>query len=127
MEQRIEQSQINSEIPMKILGQTEHEGQKLSYEEKCQVLHKLMKEYSRQPIVVAFSGGADSSLLLKLAALHCRDRGNQVIAITVSTELHPVKDEEIARKVACEEGTEHRVLKIRELENPQIEKNPVDR
>ena len=44
MEQRIEQSQINSEIPMKILGQTEHEGQKLSYEKKCQVLHKLMEE-----------------------------------------------------------------------------------
>lgn len=99
----------------------------ISYEEKCQVLHKLMEEYCRKSIAVAFSGGADSSLLLKLAVLHSRDRGRQVIAVTASTELHPIKDEEVARKVAQEAGAEHKILKIEELKAAGIEENPVDR
>lgn len=98
-----------------------------SYEEKCQRLHSLMEEYARSNVAVAFSGGADSSLLLKLAVLHARGKDSQVTAITAATELHPSKDEAVARQVALEAGAGHRVLKVRELESAGVNRNPVDR
>lgn len=101
--------------------------ERLSYEEKCRLLHKLMEEYTRQNVAVAFSGGADSSLLLKLAVIHSKDKGTQVIAVTASTELHPIKDESVARQVARETGADHRVLRLWELESAGIKKNPTDR
>ena len=38
-----------------------------SYEEKYNRLHDMMKGYAQQNVAVAFSGGVDSSLLLKMA------------------------------------------------------------
>lgn len=99
----------------------------MKYEEKCQRLHSLMEEYSNFNVAVAFSGGADSSLLLKLAVLHAQEKSSQVTAITAATELHPSKDEAMARQVALEAGAGHRVLKVRELECAGVDGNPVDR
>lgn len=98
-----------------------------NYEEKCQRLHSLVEEYTKSNVAVAFSGGADSSLLLKLAVLHAQGKNSQVTAITAATELHPSKDEAVARQVALEAGAGHRVLKVRELESARVNRNPVDR
>ncbi len=57
------------------------------YKEKCQRLHALIHEYARRDLAVAFSGGADSALLLKLAVLHGMQQKSQVYAMTASTEL----------------------------------------
>ncbi len=38
-----------------------------TYEEKKQDLYEKMKEYTKQDICIAFSGGVDSSLLLMVA------------------------------------------------------------
>lgn len=97
-----------------------------TYEAKCRHLHRIMEEYGKNNVAVAFSGGADSSLLLKLAVMHS-GANTQVLAITAATELHPSKDEEIARKVAGEAGAAHAVLRVQELENAGIAGNPVDR
>ncbi|MDD2959983.1 MAG: ATP-dependent sacrificial sulfur transferase LarE [Lachnospiraceae bacterium] len=98
-----------------------------SYEEKCRMLREIMKEFTKADSVVAFSGGADSSLLLKLAVLQAKSRGTRVYAITANTELHPMNDVEIARNVAGEFGAEHLVLEVNEMENADISNNPVDR
>lgn len=102
-------------------------NQEHSYEEKCRLLHRLMASYASGHMVVAFSGGADSSLLLKLAVIHGKEKGSKVIAVTASTELHPAKDEAVARRVAVEMGAEHRVLTVRELQSAGINRNPPDR
>ena len=97
------------------------------YETQRKVLRRLMDEYTREDVAVAFSGGADSSLLLKLAALCAGEKGRQVFAITAATDLHPAADEKIAERVAVETGARHMVLRIRELEQGDIRHNPVDR
>lgn len=98
-----------------------------SFEEKCIKLHALMQEYTKQNTAVAFSGGVDSSLLLKLAALHAEKQGSRVYAITADTSLHPGGDIGIASKVAKETGVLHKVLRIEELERAGITENPLNR
>lgn len=96
-------------------------------DEKQRRLHQLMDEYADGDVAVAFSGGADSGLLLKLAVIHAKEKGTQVLAVTASTELHPAGDMEVARKVALETGAKHMVLEVQELQAAGIELNPVDR
>ncbi len=98
-----------------------------SYAEKCRKLHNIMDEYAKSDVAVAFSGGVDSSLILRLAVLHARERKSQVTAVTAVTELHPSGDEKTAGEVAGEAGARHQILKVRELECAGIDSNPVDR
>lgn len=97
------------------------------YEEKCKRLFDILDEITKENMAVAFSGGVDSSLLLKLACLKAEKQGTSVYAIAAHTELHPSKDLEIAEKVAEESGASFIVLKLRELEEADIANNPVDR
>lgn len=90
-------------------------------------LKALMDEYGKLPVCVAFSGGVDSSLLLKMACDGAQKHGNPVYAVTFDTKLHPACDTENARKVAKELKAEHVILKIDELELPDIQNNPADR
>lgn len=103
------------------------ENFKQSYKGKCKVLHQLMEGYASENVAVAFSGGADSSLLLKLAVMHAGKTGKRVIAVTASTELHPAKDEAAAKQAASEAGAEHRILTVSELQFEGIKRNPADR
>lgn len=105
-------------------------------------LENLMAEYAASPVAVAFSGGADSSLLLKLACesakkyagKHAKNQADKnvgdapkVYAITANTNLHPTGDMENARKVALEMGAEYVELELDELMHAGIEENPVER
>lgn len=98
-----------------------------TYEEKCRNLHQIMKKLTMRDTAVAFSGGADSSLLLKLAVQLAEENQTKVYAITASTELHPASDIQMAAKIAGEIGAEHEVLYLNELENADISCNPSDR
>lgn len=97
------------------------------YREKCGILHGLLDGYTRNPAAVAFSGGADSSLLLKLAVDHGKKNGSRILAVTAVTELHPSGDIQVARQVAGEAGAVLKILEIRELDQGDIRWNPVDR
>lgn len=98
-----------------------------AYKRKCQRLHEIMEEYTKKDVAVAFSGGVDSSLLLKLAVLHGKPQGSRVYAITADTELHPSEDAAVAKRVAEEAGAAHVLLSIHEMEEAGIEQNPIDR
>ena len=73
-------------------------------------LYEIMKGYAKKDICIAFSGGADSSLLLKLA-VKCAAPGVRVHAVTFETVLHPSCDLDIAKQVAKETGA---ILKLYE-------------
>lgn len=90
-------------------------------------LKALMEEYGRYPVCLAFSGGVDSSLLLKMACDGAGKYGNPVYAVTFDTKLHPACDTENARRVAGELNAKHVILQIDELELPDIQNNPVER
>lgn len=97
------------------------------YEEKCEKLYGIIDKFTKEDTAAAFSGGVDSSLLLKLLCLKAKSRGTLVYAIAAHTELHPSGDLEIAKRVAEESGAVFMVLELRELEEADIANNPVDR
>lgn len=98
-----------------------------SYSEKCTVLRQLMQTYAKGNVMVAFSGGVDSSLLLKMAGMYAEEQGKKVYAVTAHTELHALQDMQIAKQITEELGAVHIVLELQELEQADIRNNPLDR
>jgi len=74
---------------------------------------------------VAFSGGVDSAYLLYMA-LKVLGREN-VLALTVHSELHPQCDTDYAEKVARSLGAAHRIVTIDLLADPAIKDNLPER
>ena len=97
------------------------------YEQKKKTLEAHLLELAESDIVVAFSGGVDSSLLLMLCCKAAREKGTKVTAVTMLTRLHPHGDEDIARRVAEEAGACHVLMRLDELEDAGIRMNPEDR
>lgn len=91
--------------------------------------------YLAEGICIAFSGGADSSLLLKAACLAretaaASDPSAQVLpilAVIAQTRLHPHEDTLQARKLALSMGADCLVLEIDEFQDPRIMDNPKNR
>lgn len=98
-----------------------------NYKEKCQVLRSAIDEYTNSNIIIAFSGGVDSSLLLKIACEAASRKHKKVYAVTIHTELHSMNDLTIAKRVAEEAGAEHLIIKVNELQEAGINKNPENR
>lgn len=95
--------------------------------EKVKCLENYIESYSDKDIVIAFSGGVDSSLLLKIACTILINKGCKVYAVMAKTMLHPFGDEEIARNIADEFGAVFKVVEINELNEAGISNNPIDR
>ena len=90
-------------------------------------LEAYMEQLAKQDLCVAFSGGVDSSLLLKIACSQAEKTGRRVYAVTFDTCLHPACDLENAARVAGEIGAQHEILRVNELELDEIRNNPVNR
>jgi uncharacterized protein len=85
-------------------------------------LQGILKEIGR--VLIAFSGGVDSTLLLKVA----KDvLGDDVLAVTALSETTPRHEREDAVRFAKELGSEHLVVETDELDNPEFVKNPLDK
>ncbi len=83
--------------------------------------------YAQKDVVLAFSGGVDSSLLLHMMCEAAKSYKTTVYAVMIQSELSPVKDVEIARTVAGQVGACFDVLTIDELSQPGIYDNRTDR
>lgn len=77
--------------------------------------------------ILAFSGGVDSTLLLKAACLASKKTGVALHAVTFKTSLHPMKDLEVTKTITDEFGVLHEIIEVNELEQGGIMNNPVDR
>jgi uncharacterized protein len=76
-------------------------------------------------VVVAFSGGVDSALVLAMAQ---KALGNEnVLAVTAESESLAERELLGAQKVAAEIGVEHLILRTHEMDSPQYRANPVNR
>jgi uncharacterized protein len=76
-------------------------------------------------VLVAYSGGADSTLLL-WAALQALGP-ERVLAVTVHSALVPALELQQATETARQLGARHRVIRVDVLGNPDIAANPRDR
>jgi len=74
--------------------------------------------------LVAFSGGVDSTLLLKAC---CEVLGNNVMAVTAQSPIHPSFELEEARRLARRMGVRHVVLDASDLLDDGFMSNPPDR
>ncbi|MBI2542458.1 ATP-dependent sacrificial sulfur transferase LarE [Candidatus Woesearchaeota archaeon] len=74
--------------------------------------------------IVAFSGGTDSTLLLKVAydAL-----GEKAIAATADSPSLPRRELEEAKRIAMQIGARHLIIETKETENENYLKNPNNR
>ncbi|HHV39289.1 MAG TPA: hypothetical protein GXX70_07365 [Tepidimicrobium sp.] len=96
-------------------------------ENKYTALVDKVSKLVEDGVCIAFSGGVDSSLILKVACEAGKRQNKDVYALTFETQLHPVSDVTISKKVAMEMGAIHKIIQLNEFENEEILKNPINR
>jgi pyridinium-3,5-biscarboxylic acid mononucleotide sulfurtransferase len=75
-------------------------------------------------VVVAFSGGVDSTFLARAA----RDAvGERAILVTADSETYPAAELQETKRLATLLGMRHEVIRTRELDNPDYAKNAPNR
>ena len=77
-----------------------------------------------ESVVVAFSGGVDSTFLARAAGDALGDRA---LLVTADSETYPARELEEAKRLAELLGARHLVVRTEELQNPEYAKNPANR
>ena len=98
-----------------------------TFEEKCLDFNNIIKNIAGTDSAVAYSGGVDSSLLLKELCDAARQAGTKVYAVTISSMLNPVSEIGECKTTAEKFGAVHKVLEINSLEEAGISDNPKNR
>lgn len=92
-------------------------------EKKLRILKGILKQLGSA--VVAFSGGVDSSFLLKVASqIFPKDK---LLAVTACSETYSESERKEAIKIAKHLGVRHRLIYTNEFSNDNFKNNPPDR
>jgi uncharacterized protein len=94
-----------------------------SVEEKFVRLKEIFLSMGR--VVVAYSGGVDSTLLLRVAKESLGEA--HVVAVTALSPLYPDRELAGAKRMAQEMGVKHILIESNELEIDGFSKNPSNR
>jgi uncharacterized protein len=90
--------------------------------DKLKKLKKILKNMNS--CLIAYSGGADSSFLLKIL----KDTlGSRVLAVTAVSATYPKEELVQAKKIAQNLGVKHLIIRTDELTDPNFKRNPFNR
>ncbi|MFC1926011.1 ATP-dependent sacrificial sulfur transferase LarE [Chloroflexota bacterium] len=90
--------------------------------EKLRIIKETLQ--SLDSVLVAYSGGVDSTFLLRL----CQDvLGEKVLAVTAKSPTYPSSELNNALKLAKSLSVRHRIIESKELKNPDFITNPPER
>jgi len=93
-------------------------------QEKYERLRTFIELNGKDGVVIAFSGGVDSSTLAAI----CHDvLGDKAIAVSGKSATYPLEELEEARYIAETIGIEHVIVETHEIENEKFLDNPENR
>jgi len=91
---------------------------------KYEKLRRFIEEKGKDGVIIALSGGVDSSTLAAI----CYDvLGERAVAVTAKSPTYPPEEMDEAQKVAREIGIKHYVVETDELSNENFIRNPENR
>ncbi len=96
-------------------------------DKEAQLKLLLQKILNKGPTAVAFSGGVDSSLLLKELTLEVKDPQSQIFPIYLKSTLNPKEDLELCEQFCQSLKLKLNVVEQDELINEEIVNNPPNR
>ena len=94
----------------------------MTLEDKERKLEELLKGMA--PVIVAFSGGVDSSYLAWKAH---QILGTQALAVTAESPSVPSQQRRMAAQIVNQFGLNHKIVHTRELERAEYSANPSNR
>ncbi len=90
--------------------------------QKYENLKDILKNLKK--VLVAFSGGVDSTFLLKVAQ---GVLGSDVLAVIASSATYPASEQQEALRLAKDMKVKHKVIHTKELDDPNFRDNPPER
>ncbi len=90
--------------------------------EKNEKLERILEQYDS--LLVAFSGGVDSTFLLVMAHAVL---GEKVVAVTAQSPLHPERERQFTENFTARMHIRHKLIQSREMQRADFIANPKDR
>jgi pyridinium-3,5-biscarboxylic acid mononucleotide sulfurtransferase len=91
---------------------------------KCDELEQYILEKGKDGVLIAFSGGVDSSTL---AAVAHKILGPKAIAVTAQSQTYTKKELSTAKETAREIGIKHIIIETNEISDEKFNSNPENR
>jgi len=91
---------------------------------KYEKLRRFIEAKGKNGVVIAFSGGVDSSTL---ATVSYDVLGKRAVAVTAKSPTYPSEEMDDAKRVAEEIGIKHYIVETDELSNVEFARNPENR